>query len=163
MHKLPTQERLKELFDYKDGFLIRKISTNNRVKVGDRVGVLEKHGYLKTSIKCIEYRVHRLIYAWFNGFITDGLCIDHIDGDVSNNKIENLRQVTHSENHHNLRSAKGYNYHKKRNQWRAYITANKKVHNLGWYKTAKEAKKAYWVAKKIYHPTSPLNNTEGMI
>lgn len=43
-------------------------------------------------------RGHRLVWETFKGKIKEGLEIDHIDGDKHNNKLENLRTVTRSEN-----------------------------------------------------------------
>lgn len=44
------------------------------------------------------YKAHRLVYILHNKNIDPSLVIDHIDGDPLNNKIENLRQVSYSEN-----------------------------------------------------------------
>lgn len=44
------------------------------------------------------YRLHRLVYKAFVGEIPKGMVIDHIDGDRSNNNVDNLRCVTLSEN-----------------------------------------------------------------
>lgn len=46
---------------------------------------------------------HRVIYEMYNGAIRDGLVIDHIDGDPSNNRVKNLRAVTKSVNAMNTR------------------------------------------------------------
>ena len=48
-----------------------------------------------------SYRVHRLIYQTFVGFIPENMVIDHIDGNKCNNNILNLRCVTPSENVNN--------------------------------------------------------------
>lgn len=48
--------------------------------------------------KRIWRRAHRVVYEAFIGNIKNGLVIDHIDGDKHNNRIDNLRMVTHSEN-----------------------------------------------------------------
>lgn len=43
-------------------------------------------------------RKHRFIYEAFNGPIADGLQIDHVDNDRTNNAIDNLVAMTPSEN-----------------------------------------------------------------
>lgn len=45
-----------------------------------------------------DYRVHRLVYLTYKGNISEDKVIDHIDGNTSNNNINNLRCVTSSEN-----------------------------------------------------------------
>lgn len=50
------------------------------------------------SKKRIWRRAHRVVYETHVGKIKNGLVIDHIDGDKHNNRVDNLRQVTHSEN-----------------------------------------------------------------
>ena len=42
--------------------------------------------------------VHRFVWEYFNGPVDEGLVIDHIDGDRSNNRLSNLRVVTQREN-----------------------------------------------------------------
>lgn len=49
-----------------------------------------------------EYRVHRLVYITYKGNIPKNMVIDHIDGNTSNNNINNLRCVTQSKNCQNL-------------------------------------------------------------
>ena len=60
------------------------------------------------SIKLIDvngYRkfhyVHRLVYLTFKGEIDENMVIDHIDQNKFNNKLENLRMITSSENSKN--------------------------------------------------------------
>jgi hypothetical protein len=43
-------------------------------------------------------RLHNVVWETHNGAVPDGLEIDHIDGDKSNNSIKNLRLVTHAQN-----------------------------------------------------------------
>ncbi len=68
--------------------------------------------------------------------------IDHIDRNKLNNKIENLREVTKSENMANRKKHKtnksgykGVAYHKASKKWRASVRINKKDVWIGCYKT----------------------------
>jgi SpoVK/Ycf46/Vps4 family AAA+-type ATPase len=63
------------------------------------------HGYLavncKKNNKWKLQRVHRIIYETFKGKIPDGYEIDHINTIKTDNRLENLRCVTHKENNNN--------------------------------------------------------------
>jgi hypothetical protein len=111
-----------------------------------------KFGYISFSVgdNDIRYyiRAHQFIFYWVNKKCVD--VIDHINRDKSDNRIENLREVTQSTNLEN-RDCKGYNYDKIRNKWRARIKVNKKEIFLGRFDTEYEARQAYLDAKKIYH------------
>lgn len=61
-----------------------------------RVGVIDSHDNKMHSVK-----VHRLVYMTFVGEIPEGMQIDHIDGDKSNNNLDNLRCVSPKENSNN--------------------------------------------------------------
>lgn len=93
-----TQERLKELFEYKqDGTFVRKIATSNRVKVGEIVGWSSVGGkYVGLTVNGIKTLMHRMVFLYHHGYVPK--YIDHIDGNGNNNRIENLREATHSQN-----------------------------------------------------------------
>jgi hypothetical protein len=117
-----TQERLHELFEYRDGALYRKVRTTNRVHVGDRSGSKNTGGYWQTMVDGKMYRDHRLIYLMFHGEMPEYL--DHIDNDRTNNRIENLRACTKSENARNRRlntsslsGVKGVSWCKRDRKW----------------------------------------------
>ena len=103
--------------------------------------------------KC--YYLHRVIYKFYNPewnmTYTDDNEIDHFDNDRTNNNIENLRIVNHSENLQNRFTTKGYSWNKQNNKYHARIRVNKKYHHLGYYDTAEEARDAYLIAKDKYH------------
>lgn len=61
----------------------------------------ERNGYLRVNFANGHHSIHRLIWETFNGEIPDGMVIDHIDGNRSNNALSNLRLVTQSENMNN--------------------------------------------------------------
>lgn len=58
----------------------------------------DRNGYKRFKIGEHIYSIHRLVYEAFIGDIPDGMKVDHIDGNRSNNKVSNLRLVTQSEN-----------------------------------------------------------------
>nr|WP_237434041.1 HNH endonuclease [Dickeya dianthicola] len=76
---------------------------SRRVKIGTCAGTLGKDGYWSVQLKGKKYAVHRIIWSLTNGAIPAGHCIDHIDGDRSNNNILNLRLATRAQNNQNAR------------------------------------------------------------
>ena len=56
--------------------------------------------YFQNSDKGL--RLHREVWKYHNGEIPKGCVIDHIDRDVSNNQIENLRLATYAMNNKNV-------------------------------------------------------------
>lgn len=85
-----TQARLKELFDYADGKLIRRKNGKSAV-----IAMGSKR-YERVSVDGKIQALHRMIYLWNHGNLPATL--DHIDGNRSNNKIENLREATQQQN-----------------------------------------------------------------
>ena len=104
-----TQEKVRDFFDYVDGVLVYR-NKGLRVKAGQAVGWKTDNGYLRTDMDGKKYYVHRLVWLYHNGPCEHHL-IDHIDGNKTNNKIENLRMATFSENQANYkkRSKKRWN------------------------------------------------------
>jgi len=142
------QERLKELFDYKDGNLYWKVK-KQRITCGDVAGsLLRKYGN-KTDYWAIcadgnNYKAHRLIWLYHFGYMPP--MIDHIDGNGLNNKIENLRIATPSQNAFNRKISpksksgiKGVYWNSRLNKWRVDINAFKKRVYLGLFQTKEEA------------------------
>jgi hypothetical protein len=93
---------------------------------------------------------HRLAWYLHYGHLPVN-SIDHIDGNRSNNKIDNLRDVTHQQNHWNRTTAKGYYFNKTLNKFYAQICINREVKHLGYFHTKQEARNAYLKAKETYH------------
>jgi len=146
-----TQELVKSLFDYRDGFLYWKISRTVRIKVGDLAGTENpgKHGK-RRKIGVYPFRplyASRLIYLWHYGELPD--FIDHKDRNPENNKIENLRKATKSENCKNCNPVKNssskylnVSYHKQNKKWQANGTLSGKKVYLGLYDLENDAAKA---------------------
>lgn len=150
------QDQFVSIFNYLDGDIIRK--TDNK-----HMGCKSNSGsktYIKIWTNGRLYFAHQLVFLWHHGYIPE--IIDHIDGDSLNNRIENLRAVTMSQNLQNTKRRrtntsgyKGVSWSKQRNCWIAQITVNRKCKNLGGYKTKEEAYEAYQKAAFTLHTTNP--------
>lgn len=125
---------------------------------------VSKHeGYYRIGINKKSYRVHRIIAHAFLGFdLQSELVIDHIDRDIHNNAISNLRPVTQHQNQFNT-DAKGYRKVKWINKdgtenirWRTQLMINEKQISK-YFKTEDEARTHYLELKEIHHVnTVPL-------
>lgn len=81
------------------------------------------------------------------------LQIDHIDANIKNNHLSNLRYCTHRQNQ-NYRFDKektsskyrGVSWHKRTGKWRARITIKNKSYHLGMFDDELLARKAYEAA-----------------
>ena len=118
---MPPLDELNNIFDYIDGKLYWKL---NKTKVGGKAAGYKRppNYYTYIGYKSIYYLEHRLIYFMHHKSVPDN--IDHIDGDVSNNKIENLRECTHIQNMYNVKTSKsnssgfkGVSYYKTNKKW----------------------------------------------
>lgn len=103
-----------------------------------------KLGYVRAS-KPIngERYLHRILLSP----IPEGYEVDHIDGNPSNNRRENLRLATRAENARARKiqwtssGRRGVSWH--HGKWQVSIRVNKKLLYLGRFKTLEEATKAY--------------------
>lgn len=129
-----TQERLKELFGYKDGqFVDRK---TNAVKA--LVPITLHHRYYRIVVDGKQYKFHRMVFLYHKGYLPK--IIDHVDNDRLNNKIENLREVTQQQNclnriaHKNNRSGyKNVHWDKVMNKWTVQISIDRKRRVFGYF------------------------------
>jgi hypothetical protein len=136
-----TQAELKNLFDYVDGQLVAKTNVNKR-KAGDVLGSLNDKGYLKGRVNQRLYRVHRLVFLYFHGFMPPQ--VYHIDGNRQNNRIENLREATSAQNNQNRMATgaskiKGVVWHRQSKKWTASICINRKNIHLGSFEKIEDA------------------------
>lgn len=98
-------------------------------------------------------RLHRFILNF-----PEGMEIDHINGNVLDNRKTNLRICNHSQNLKNCKISKnntsgykGITWRKDCNKWFAYIVVNYKQIGLGYFFNKLDAATAYNVAAKKYH------------
>ena len=135
---------------YEDGNVERM---NPRSKKWKMVKLSLNDGYYKMEVRNGKMvQLHRLIYKAFNpewDIENTTQQIDHINGIRNDNRIENLRCVSHQQNQHNRTKAKGCIFRKGR--YESNIKLNNKSIFLGCYKTEEEARNAYLNAKIKYH------------
>lgn len=146
VNPLPSSEELSSYFYYDpdSGLVTRRKRTANRTKVGQQVGSRRSDGYLSTHFKGKSYFLHRIV--WKMSYFYDPLEVDHINGDRSDNRLCNLREVSYSGNAHNVQ-ARGY-YQMHNGRYRATITINRVTRDIGYFDTKHEAREAY-VKEKI--------------
>lgn len=160
-----TQSRLKELlhYDQETGVFTRIVTTNNRAKAGSVAGSKTGNGYLQVTIRWRQYSLHRLAWLYVHGTWPES-DIDHINGVRTDNRIENLRDVSRSGNIQNTRKARsnstsgvlGVTFDKSRNKWLAAITTEGKRKHIGRFESKDDAQKSYVEAKRIYHKTCTI-------
>lgn len=151
----PTVERLKELFSYDDGRLIRKIAVRGNL-AGSNAGSIQKRGYFATTVDYKKVYNHRIIFCLFNGYMPK--CVDHIDGNKENNKIENLREASETQNKWNSRrpttntsGIKGVGLHKASGKWRAHCRVNGLIKHLGLFDSKEDARIAVEKYRTQHH------------
>ena len=140
-----TQARVRELFDYReDGCLIRKVATGKTHR-GAVAGCPSHHGYFIVGVNKRYYLLHRLVFLYHHGYLPENH-VDHIDRDRSNNRIENLREVSHTCNlrntgNHctNTSGIKGVSWDASKNKWTATIMVSKRSFHLGRFTDFTEA------------------------
>ena len=151
-----TQERMRELFRYEDGVLFWAIKPSRDTRIGDRAGCVRNDSYVTVRVERRKYLAHRLIYLMHHGYLPR--VIDHIDGDPSNNRIENLRAATQQQNirnrgpqANNKLGIKGVHWCKEAKKFIAKIKANGRHIVLGKFDDPELAGAAYAQAAAKHH------------
>ena len=127
----------------------------------DEAGCIAANGYRYIKVRQKLRLAHRMAWAFYYGEEPDGL-VDHINGDRLDNRIENLRLATHSQNGANAKrhsrntsGYKGVSRVVKRGEWtgrwQASITVRNKQMNLGAYATREDAHAAYLRAAQAHY------------
>ena len=92
---------------------------------GRRVGMVRR----------VRFKAHRVCFALIHGRWPVGM-VDHIDGDQSNNREENLREATHAQNNSNRGSQNGsasryvgVSFDKASGKWKGQVYKDNRNHN----------------------------------
>lgn len=110
---------------------------NSRLAGKEAFTAVSKQGYRVSRIFNRGYYAHRVIWALHHGEWPKGE-VDHINGDRSDNRISNLRNVSRAENCRNTArsvrnksGAVGVHWHKQTQKWHARIKRDGKTTSLG--------------------------------
>jgi len=152
----PLENSIRQQIEYREGKLFWKACRNSTL-VGRECGHLASHGYRVLKIGSEIKLTHRVV--WFlhhNEWPPEDKVMDHINGNRLDNRIENLRIATRSQNGanrkyqtNNTSGYRGVHWVKADKIWRASIKVNNKVKQLGRYKTAEEASEVYELAADL--------------
>jgi hypothetical protein len=130
-----TQNELKNLLHYdSESGLFYWLKKDSR-KIA---GCLRPDKYIQIAINKKQYLSHRL--AWLYVYGDSPKCIDHINGDKSDNRISNLRKANQSQNLHNSKLSiknssgiKGISWNKARSKWAARVCINYTNKHIGYF------------------------------
>lgn len=158
---LPSLEILKQKFDYNPDTGIftgkyvvepffRQVKHWNKTRVGkNAASQYKKTGYWKIDFNGKSYLVHRLAWLFAKGEDPGMMFIDHINGNTSDNRIENLRLCTISQNlcnrsnfNRKVNIYKGVYLDKRRDSYYFQIYKNYGLTTKSGFKTPEEAREA---------------------
>lgn len=152
---LPLLDYLNSVLEFQDGLLYNKITRNSRAVKGKLAGAVSGK-YRLITLLGKPYSVHRVAY-----YMTHGTCpdyLDHINNDSLDNRVDNLRPVTPSQNqwNHGLNKAntsgvKGLSWAKKPQKWFACIRYNGKNKNLGYFESKELGAEFIELARELLH------------
>lgn len=136
--KKPKKITLNEIIDKNDYLIV--ICSNKKVLIDkeDYEKIKNARWYVSNGYCCDNKRncLHRIIANAKKGQI-----VDHINSNKLDNRKQNLRFVTKSQNGQN-RKCRGYSYDKNIKKWVVNIVVNKQKHYIGKYNTEEEAMQA---------------------
>ena len=142
-----TQKLVRDLFTYDEmtGSLVWKVKPAKQISIGTIAGTSRPDGYTQVKIQGKFYMVHRVIWLLSFNVWPDG-DIDHINGNRSDNRLNNLRLVTRKQNLENQKlqasnksGFRGVSWSNQKKKWRVQINHHGKQYTIGLFNDLLEA------------------------
>lgn len=148
-----SYELAHKLFKYDPvtGILIRKLTVSSRAVAGYKISTVNTAGYVVVRFESKLQYVHRIVWLMTYGSWPSRE-IDHIDGVPSNNKLENLRHVTRSQNLLNKSVDSGTYWSHRDKVWIATIQVDGVKKHIGQHKVKSIAERMYRMEKLKHLP-----------
>ena len=154
-----TPDELRDIFSYDPttGELRWAKRISRKSVIGKIAGCKASDGRILVGICGKLYKAHRVAWAIITGRWPENE-IDHRNQNPSDNRWENLREATRSQNMKNIThfasnksGAKGVGWSKACQKWRAYIASDGIEYHLGVFDTIEEAAAARKKAEAELH------------
>lgn len=154
-----SPDYIRSLLDYDSvrGRLVWRGVGHAARRPGHIAGSAHKSGYRHITIDRRAYKEHRVVWCWVHGRWPPDE-IDHINRDRSDNRVENLREATRSQNAINgpvrRNNATGHNGVSRRHgRWLARIHIGYKSRFLGYFDSLDDAIAARAIAAQAVLPS----------
>ena len=154
-----TRKRVQELLDYEPAtgifrWKVRRRSYKAKAVPGAVAGARRKDGYMEIRVDGELIHAHRLAFLWMTGVVPKE--VDHKNSIRGDDRWDNLRPATHSQNgvhkdanKNNKLGIKGVRVNK--GKYEARIWKNGRSIQIGRYRSAEEASAAYISASRKQH------------
>ena len=143
-------------YDETSASCLRWAVNRKKARKDEVAGTPRTDGYWRIGVNHTRYLVHRIVYFLHHNVWPQQ--VDHIDGNPSNNRIENLRAATCENNLHNMKmrnsntsGVKGVNWHKASGKWIARIRVKGERIHVGLFDALSSAALAVQTVRNNLH------------
>lgn len=160
-----TQEQIQALLYLRsDGWFENLTTRNSRALKGHIAGTFTSQDYVQIQLDGVFYKAHQLVWLYLYGYIPDEM--DHKNGIRWDNRPENLREATRSQNNANserrtgVGGLRGVTWFERDQKWKAQIRIDGRCKHLGYFDTVEQAHVAYLNAADIVHGEYAIHNRD---
>lgn len=140
---LHTPEQIASLFKVNDKGQLFHNKRGKGKQLGKPIGRVDVYGYLHFAVNyTIEYKNHIVAFCLYHGRWPEvGLVLDHINGIKTDNRKDNLREVTNqinvfnrtTNNRNNTSGFPGVSFNNRLAKWEAYLHVNRIKYHGGFH------------------------------